>query len=64
MPRLLKKKGMKIGVFGGATKKRLVQNMISPRKNKVSKVPGKNGDKDKGHGDGKKGLSKPKDGAE
>ncbi|KAL0721599.1 hypothetical protein Bca4012_036198 [Brassica carinata] len=55
-----KKKGLKIGVFGGASKKRLVQNLLSPRKNKMAKAPVKNGDK--GNGEGKKVLSKPKDG--
>ncbi|KAL0741536.1 hypothetical protein Bca4012_083049 [Brassica carinata] len=55
-----KKKGLKTGVFGGASKKRLVQNLLSPRKNKMAKAPVKNGDK--GNGEGKKVLSKPKDG--
>ncbi|KAL0898048.1 hypothetical protein Bca101_082009 [Brassica carinata] len=54
-----KKKGLKTGVFGGASKKRLVQNLLSPRKNKMAKAPVKNGDK--GNGEGKKVLSKPKD---
>ncbi|CAF2324178.1 BnaA10g06330D [Brassica napus] len=40
-----KKKGLKTGAFGGATKKRLVQNLLSPRKSKMSKAPVKNGEK-------------------
>ena len=52
-----KKKGLKTGAFGGATKKRLVQNLLSSRKSKMSKAPVKNGEK--GNREGKKAGSKP-----
>ncbi|KAG2314292.1 hypothetical protein Bca52824_017414 [Brassica carinata] len=57
-----KKKGLKTGLFGGTTKRRLVQDFISPRKNKISKGPTKNGDN--GNGNGKKVSAKPKEGNE
>lgn len=57
-----KKKGLKTGLLGGTTKRRLVQGFISPRKNKISKGPAKNGDN--GNGNGKKVSAKPKEGNE
>ncbi|CAH8360020.1 unnamed protein product [Eruca vesicaria subsp. sativa] len=55
-----KRKGLKAGAFVGDTKRLIVQSILSPRKNKISKVPAK--PIDKGNGDGKKGPNKPKDG--
>ncbi|CAH8348357.1 unnamed protein product [Eruca vesicaria subsp. sativa] len=56
--KVAKKKVMKPRAFGGATKKRIVQSILSPRKNKFPKGPGKNGSK--GNGEGKKTIPKLK----
>ncbi|CAH8311329.1 unnamed protein product [Eruca vesicaria subsp. sativa] len=57
-----KKKGVKTGTFGGTTKKRIVQTILSPRKNKLPKGPMKNGGKD--NGEGKKNVPKAKEALE
>ncbi|KAJ4867439.1 hypothetical protein Rs2_51016 [Raphanus sativus] len=48
----LKKKGSKPGTGGGAAGTRLVHKLLSPRKTKIAKAPGKNGE-------GKKAGNKP-----